>query len=288
MSKEANSSGQAARGAVSILFSFVLSLVLLAATVLLIVWGGLFYEKNFVSVLDPAYYDGCLETIEKQARYYTLPTGIDPTAPEGVFREDELQYHVTQYISAAYKGETYEPDLSEPRERLIGRTKELFQGEGLPEDQNTDEIIEAYADDILEIYTEYAKMPGLSLITNLRGRFAKLFVPVLAVLAVAAVLFSLLIRKLHHFPHRAYRYLAYACGGTAVMCFALPGWMLLTGKYKGLNLQPAYFYHFGVSLIEHLLRLCLIGGAVWLAVMLLCILISGLKRRSLIRKAQME
>ena len=65
------------------------------------------------------------------------------------------------------------------------------------------------------------------------------------------------------------------------MCFVVPSYMYLSGVYLGLNFTPQYFYHFGTSLVAHVLKLCMFAGLGLLVVTVVLILvIASLRGRS--------
>lgn len=268
------------RNVVSYVFSFFLSVALLLLMVVAVLRVGVFSDSGFTSMLDDAYYSYTLEYIEDEANYYTLPTGIDPAVLEGVFTSAEVHTDVDAFISTAFNGVSYEPDTTAARERLTNNVRAAFASDGVvmgesgeAASEDIESIITAYVDDIMKIYVEAVKMPGMDAIVQVYNLFIKYFVFALVGLLVFAALMVFLIMRLHRFPHRGLRYVAYATGGAALMGFVVPFIAYRSGFYKGIGLSPQYFYHFGVSLISRVLLLCMLGAAVLLVATIVLILV---------------
>lgn len=272
------------RQVVSLIFGFFLSLALLAEVLLLVVHVGVFSQAGFLSVLDDAYYEYALAYVNDQATYYTLPTGIGTEVLEGVFGQGELRRDAEGYVNGAFIGVNYEPDLSRIESKLHDNVIAFFSGSGVEVTAETEEIASSYASEIVVIYRSVAKMPGLDAIASVRSRLVQFTLIGAVAIAVLLVVLVAALLRMHHYAHRALRYVAYAMGGAAIMAFAVPFAIWHSGAYLGIGLTPQYFYHFGISLIEHVLRLCMIGGGALLAMMLATIVLVGMLRRKVIER----
>lgn len=276
----------ASRNAVSLVFGFFLSLSVLFIMILLVLRIGVVSRVGFVSVMDNDYYRYTLDYIEDQARYYTLPTGIDPTVLEGVFSIDEVRNDVDGMLSGKLNGSGYNPKTDAMSKRLSDNVYRMFAADGvaIAEGSSADEIVTSYVDEITSIYKEAVTMPGIDMIVRVREEFRQWYVVGLVTfVALSAVLIASIVR-LHHYKHRALRYISYSVGGASLMGFVLPLILLLSGFYKGLSLSPQHFYHFGVSLISRVLTLFMIGAGVLFALMLIIIVIATHMRTNAVKK----
>lgn len=276
----------ASRNAVSLVFSFFLALTMLLIMVLLALRIGVVSRVGFVSVLDNDYYQYTLDYIEDQTRYYTLPTGIDPTVLDGVFTIGEVKNDVDGMLTGKLNGSGYNPKTEEMSKRLTDNVYRIFTADGVSvaEGSSADEIVTSYVDEIMGIYKEAITMPGVDVIVRIRDEFKQWYVVgLITCVALSAVLIASIVR-LHHYRHRAMRYISYSMGGAALMGFVLPLILLISGFYKGLSLSPQYFYHFGVSLISRVLIIFMIGAGVLFALMLLCIIIATRMRTTAVKK----
>lgn len=271
------------RNVVSIIFSFFLSITLVAEALVLVVHVGVFTDMAFLTVLDDAYFRYTLETIESEAKTYTMPTGIDPSVLEGVFGVEEIKGAVTESVRATYKGNTYTPSVVGPTERLDANVRAYLSQGGNISAQDIDAITTAYVEDIMNIYRTNLQLPGLSVLAPLRVRYSQYTLIGAVVLAAIALGLTVALTRLHHYRHRGLRYVAYATGGAALMCFIVPFVFFQSKYYLGINLAPQYFYHFAVSLIEHLLRMCFIAAGVYLVLTIVVIVLVYRKRAHIIK-----
>ena len=269
------------RNWVSLVLSFFLALALVAEAALLIVHVGVFSEGGFLSVLDETYYQLVRTYVDDQCYYYTIPTGIKPEVARDLFTVEDVQYDVRQHILGTFAGSEYEPDMSAAEELLTERVNSFFTESGVKLSAETDQICSTYVSEIMDIYRDVVKMPGLGTIANIRNSYMKYSLIGSVVVGLAIIILTVTIQRLHHFPHRAMRYLAYATGGAALMCFVVPFAIYQSGAYLGLNFTPQYFYHFGTSLVAHVLKLCMFAGLGLLVVTVVLILvIASLRGRS--------
>lgn len=279
MSSHSHGSG---RTAVSLIFSFFLSLLLVALVALLVLDLGVLPKASFLSFFDSDYYGYLLSDINDQTRYYTTPTGIKASVLEGVFTQGKVKADSQGYVKAAFDGTTYEPDLTSLREKLAQNVLDSFAADGVEETDETRQIAASYVDEIMGIYTKEVQLPGLSTIAKYRSKVLTLASAGAVGVALLCVLLAVLISRLHHYRHRAMRYYAYATGGAALMSFVVPCALYVSKFYAGLGLAPQYFYHFGITVIERILTYCMVGGAVLLVVTIILIAASARMRKRLV------
>ena len=270
-----------ARKVVSYVFSFFLALDTMAIALLVVLNMGLFSERSLISALDETYYTYVKDYIETQAEYYTLPTGIKASVLDEVFTLEDIQINTNRIITNSINGNSFTPDVSKEREKLLANVKASFATDGVETAEGTeaDAVADSYVDEIMKIYTDALKIPGIDAISNVQNGFSKAFPIALVALILLAVAFVLIIVRLHHYLHRSLRYVAYACGGASLMLLVVPAIIQVSGFYYGLHLEPQYFYYFVVSMIERILRLTLIAGAVMAAASVVVALICGALRQ---------
>ena len=284
MSRRRHHGQSTSRDVISAIFAFFLSLTLMFIMVLTALRVGVMTSAGFNALLGEEYYDYALEYVETQAKYYTMPTGIDPTVLNNVFSRDELKESVQGSIAGAFDGSGYAINSTAMCSRLETNVRNAFANEGVNTSEGgaAEEIVKSYVKDIDDLYKSVVKMPGLDVIAQIRNTFLRYYLIGVIVLCVLALVFTVLIMRLHHHPHRALRFVAYAAGGAALLGFVVPCIVYVSGFYKGLSLTPQYFYHFGVSLVSHTLRSCMISSVFPLVLMVVLIVIIGrLRKRSM-------
>lgn len=278
------------RDSVSLIFGFFLSLALLGIMVITVIRLGVMTWGGFTYIVDDEYYELTLKYIEEETNHYTLPTGIDPSVLDGVFDVEEVKQQASSVIAGALDGSGYKPNTKAVRDRLTKNVQKLFTSDNvkLEEGNTAYKIVDGYVNDIMAIYDDAIVMPGLDAVVQIRDVYGSYYPVALVCLVALAALMIILIMRLHHFAHRAMRYVAYATGGAALMGFVVPCILYFSGFYKGLNLRPEFFYHFGVSLVQHVLRLCMVGSAALLLIMFIEIFAIGRMRGKAMHKGRLR
>lgn len=266
---------------VSLLFAFLLSLVLPGITLLAAVWLACFDRDIFYrNMAEVGYYAGVTNEILDLAEDYTLPTGMDLTVLDGILDGEIVSRDVNGYISAAFSGTVYTPDLESFAGTLTDNVHQFFEREGMEESDDREEQVREYVESIEAIYLETVKMPLLDYLMQAKNLYGKLLAPGFGILGFLAVLLVILILRMHHYLHRGLRYVAYAFGGASLMAGILPAAAYLSGFYYRIHLEPEYFYRFAMQYVDTLLEFCLYMSGLWLAAMISCLaLIWTLKRR---------
>lgn len=279
-----------ARDAVSLVFAFFLSIALVGMMLLTVLRVGLLTKDGFMSVLDDQYCEYLLTFIEEQSEYYTLPTGIDPVVLEDVFEFQEVRQNVDNYVSSVFGGYTFKPDVARPRERLEANVRNAFVSDGVVVDKSeeADEVASAYVDEVIAFYADTVQPAGLDSAVKVANLYSKYYLYAMLGCSAFALVMVVLLVRLHHFVHRSLRYMAYAFGGAALMGFVVPAVLFVLGTYKGLNLSPQYFYHFGVTLIERVFMLCMLGSLVLVAAMAVMALVVARLRKGAMQKKRIR
>ena len=278
------------RDTVSIVFGFFLSLFVALFALLVVLRFFVVTPRGVIAAADDSLYSQVLEYVEQQANYYTLPTGIDPSVLKGVFEAEEVRRDVDASIEAAFAGQDYAPNTTAARERLGQRLNAAFAADGVvaaggATNAELEKISKSYTDEIMEIYTSAVKMPGLDAVPTINGYMSKYGLIALGVCALLCCVLVILIVRLHHHVHRSIRYITYSVGGAALMLLVIPLVMYASGFYKGLSVEPQYFYTLCVSLISHALRTCMFaGGALIVVAILLAIVGSKLRGKAITHK----
>ncbi|MBP5155438.1 MAG: hypothetical protein J6252_02520 [Clostridia bacterium] len=254
------------RKVIAYLLSFILSLLLLLSTLCLVAYFRVMSERHIINTLGDEYYEGVLKTAVASAEDITMPTGIDVSVIDGVFDIDGVKRDVNGYISAAFAGETYTPDTEASDNRLYKNVSEFLDSHDVTLVNEKKETIDAYIKEINAEYALHTKLPGLGIISKYRTKYLKIVTIAFFVLLGLSVIITAIIIKMYRHPHRGMRFIAYATGGTALMALAAPLYLLIGGRYKGLNLSPEHFYNFAIRLITRLLVSCVIAAVIWLLI----------------------
>ena len=270
-----------ARFIVSYVLSFVLSLILLCGSVLVAIEISLFNQNSFVGLVGRNYYTAVYDEVTSGMRSYTIPTGIDVSVVEGIVSVDDIMSDLNGCMYSIFEGSDYTPDLTKMDEQLRANVKASFEGLEL---ENQDEIIDAYVEDINNVYINNIKMPVLKYIVKAKTVYDRYLIPALIILLGLVVLIGATLIMMYRRRYKGLRYLAYATGAAAVMSFGLPFYVLIKGIYRNFLLSPEHFYNLRVSYIRNALMTCLSVALFWAVVTVLLALSAGSLRKRTIKK----
>ena len=268
----------AARGLTCSVFAFFLAIVFFLEAALAVLNLGVLSKWGFRTVCDDEFYGYLTNYVNEQARYYTLPTGIDPEVLEDVFVKDNIQSSFESNLSSLLDGASNTLNVTKPATTLREHTIAFLEANksGLSEDVDT--IADAYVEQIMEVYRTSARIPGLQTLAGYRAKAMRISLVAALVLAVCACVLIASIMGLHHFPHRALRHVAHALGGAALMCMVAPGAVLAWKPYRGLAVAPQFFYHFCMRIIERgLVGMICAGLVLVLATVALVVIIANMR-----------
>ena len=271
------------RKIISFVLSFLLSLSLLGVTALGCVKNGLFSTKTILRLMDEEYCTAVRKETEDALSDYTIPTGIDTSVVEGVVTVSDVTTDVKGYIYAAFAGNDYSPNTTLMDERIKANVVKFFEENSAELDQDTDEIIDKFIAELDAVYTASIELRIINAVVKANKVFSRFYMPSLIALLVLSLILGTLCVKIHHYPHRGLRYVAYAVGGTSLMSLIFPTILLASGKYKNLMFEPEHFYKLAINYIRGFLMQFIWAAAIWLFVMVLLNIIVSLLRKEKIK-----
>ena len=278
-------SNEKTRQFVSILFSFLLSILLVLLSILVILRIAASESSIQKIANDKTYHGIILGDIQNSAHDYTLPTGIDPAVLEDVFEETEVSRDVKIAISNAFAGIVdTEPDTSELEKRIKAKVTEFYENDSEQlVNVDMDSVVQAYARDIAEIYTNGVKIIGIEYVYK-ASTFLSRYAPV-AIMLVALLcgVLAMMCVRMHHYPHRGLRYVAYATGSAALSVFAGPFALYVSRIYTKLNISYHSLYYIVTAFISHVLFLFFFAAAALVLLTVLVIILIGVRRKQVIK-----
>ena len=277
------SSPSFARNAVSIIFSFILMLMLTLLGLLVIVRVAA--TSGFISrSCDPIYAAYVKAYVEDAAIDYTLPTSIDISVAEDLFTEDKIHQDSLKAVRAAFNRTEFSPDIKKFKEELSERVNNYFESSGTAAGGQTVEITNAYVDEIMDIYVDVFDIPGLSAIAEMIHQYGWYLWIAIVVVAAFSVVLIILCVKLHHWPHRGLRYVAYSTGSAFLVTLAAPLTAYISSFYTRIQITPQYVYYLLTTYVQHVLEACFIAAGFWLAVTVVLMAVIGHRRKQAMNK----
>ena len=270
---------------VSYLFSFLLSILLTLLSALVILRVTLSETSIQKIAKDTTYHGIILEDIRNNAYDYTLPTGIDPAVLDDVFDETEIARDVRIAISNAFAGIVdSQPDTTELKNRIMTKATAFYEqnGEQLA-DVDPEAVVQAYANDIAEIYTNGVKIIGIEYVTKISTFFSRYAPVAMLLLALLCGVLVMMCVRLHHYLHRGLRFVSYATGAAALSVFLGPCALYVSKIYTRINIEYHSLYYIVTAYISHILILFFAAAAVLLLLTVGVIVLISVKRKKVIK-----
>lgn len=270
------------RKGISYVFSFILSMFLLLGTVCFAALNSLFSESFFCSVIQNDYYEAVLTEIVTEAEDYTIPVGLELSVLDGVFTIDDVKRDVNGHVTAAFRGYEFRPNLESENARLYANVAAYLEEGHVAVEGETEEVIQAYIEDINDIYLDKVPMPGMALIKAAREKVKGVVTAALIVLFALSFILAVVLLRLYRYPHQGMRFISYAAGGCALMCFVLPFWLYLSKVYAHVLVTPQYFYIFVSGYLRCVLESFMKTALIWLFITVGCMVYIYLSKNGLL------
>ena len=291
----------------SFLFAFLLAFALFGLS--LIVTSGYILSKGYVNhCLDRSYIDGLMGTIHDDIEDYTLPTGIDLSVTKDLFPREKIEKDMRSYVDSTFKIRESTIDTADQEEQLKQNTLAFLKESGAPTEmvnpkesekeldqesvdaynaavEDTYAAVDEYVSDIVEIYRKDLRITGLDYIVKAGNDYHRYF-PFLVVIALLfGALNGFFCVKVHSLPHRGLRYLVYAFTGAALMSFAAPFALLVSGVLNRLTIQPSYFRDFIARYAKGAIWQMLLFAGLWFIIAFVVLaIVSSLRKKSMKRR----
>ena len=288
-----NDSREKSRTIISYIFSFVLSLFVLLGTVCIVVLACLFSEGFFFNVIEDDYYESVLSEVVTAAEDYTIPAEFDISVLDGVFTVSDVRRDVNGYITAAFRGYNYKPDMQSQNSELYANVSNFIAENNVPVEGDQESVISAYVEEIDNIYLDKVTIPGINLIEMAREKVKGFITVALILLFAFSLILCVVLIRLYRYPHQGARFIAYSAGGCTLMSFVLPFYFYLSKVYERVQISPEYFYRFVTSYIRHILFSFMQASLIWLILTIACVvfvylsknnMLGGKLRKKLMRK----
>lgn len=248
------SNNKALKFILSSILAFVLSVLLTSLTYI----GDLYFRGLNTGVLTGAimntnYSVELMESLYEDCESLTLPIGLPVEVVHDIFDLEDIKKDVSASVKATLDGVEYNPDMTLIREKLLANVNDYLDKEQL---KLTDEQ-EGYLKEYVElIENEYMNNIELVVITKAMpywNSFMKIIgIAVIGIIVLSGIIVVSII-KMHHWLHRALRFITYSTIAAFFMSVVPPIMMYVSHFYERLAISPKYFYMAMIYIIDEFL-----------------------------------
>ena len=268
------------------LFSFLLSVFLTIASVLMAIRIGFFNKELIFEYLDKVdFYNEVQQEVYKQVSYEIVPTGLELDLIDETIPIEKIHNDVNGYIKACFDNTEYAIDTTEIEDAMYQNIMDQFENMERQEDTGTQEHARRFISNIMEKYPDIIKFPYIKEFSDISARIQPLITLIMIAAIVMGVVCILFLLLLQRWKHRSLRYIIYAILAAAIMTVVMPVYLLIQKTYEGLGIRPIYLYNFCMEYIKASLFSFVWIGIVWLGIaVFLMIVIKLMKERLKKRK----
>ncbi len=269
----------------SCIISFILSILLTMICYTLGTYFGLFNKALLLDAMNKSsYYESVNEYTLEQAEDLAIPAGLDSSVFKDVFSLENTYREGKAYLEATLNGTSYVIDTSSIRDSLSSNITSYADINDISYDADNSQSIDEFIDRVCELYSANLAVPYLSYYKGLKTSFTKVIIVGVPLLLVLSIFAAFLLTRLDNWLHRALRYIAYSFLGAAVMTAIAPGILLITRRYRYLNISPAYINKLLSNYLGQSLFIYVYSAFILLAIAMIIIVIIYYMRSKLIRR----
>lgn len=246
--------------------SFLLSVFVTALGILISVKLGFATNNSVVDAINEVKYaDMVYDELMLKCEAIAIPNALTKEVFDGVFSKEMLNSDCTMYLEAQLNDKTVSVDTERARQTLIDNINDYIKRKNLKVDGDQDEIINEFADKIMQYYVDLIQVPYAGQVGNvfrLVSGYFKLICPAMLVFSAGIIYALFLFNKRK--KNRGFRYMAYSFMSGAISVLIIPIAGYNSGFYKRLQIYPEYVYRFIVKYIENGLLIMTIIGCILL------------------------
>ena len=242
----------------SILFSFLLTLLIFILVVNMGLCYGLFSNNCIISTLNEAnLYNKVYE--ELQQNIYEIMDSYDMPLElfDDVIDQKRVYMACNTYVNKALQKETAQISTDRLLADLNDKLGLYYESMGQAVDT---EEAQALIHDLEQLYISKVQIPVIGIVFELRKGFAsvlKLAYP-LPLLLTAVIIVCLL--RLYRHKYRSVRYLNYAMLSASLLLISFCSAFIISKGYKWFDILPDYYGDFFVAFGRQTIQACLYAG----------------------------
>lgn len=260
--------------AINILFTFLLTLLLIVLFLCLDLYFGVFHDKSILrKVNESNYYNEVHKVLNTEAEGLVTEAGLPASVMKDVITLERVYINGKQHIEIALQGREADISTVKLREKLLENINGYLAGVNIFQDKDLSTDVEELVTEVEKMYLQGIQMEYIHYLTNYRIKFISSLRWVLPVLLLSIGVICYFLINMQPYKHRGVRQIDYALKASSILAIGTAVYLLATGKYEQSGITPEYYRRFiSLSLqwdCQVLLYLGCIGAAVSLVLITL-------------------
>ncbi len=261
---------------ISLMFTFILTLLLIVLLVCLDLNFGVFHDKSIIrKVNESNYYNEIYKELNKKAEKLVTEAGFPVSALQDVITLERVYINGKQYVETTLRGEKMEISTVKLQDKLLENMNEYLAGSNILLNKELTSGMEGLATDIDRMYQQGIRLEYIRYLAEYRLKylsFIRWFLPGI-LLMIGAVSYFLI--RMHPFRHRGIRYIDYALNAASLLAIGTAVYMLRSGFVKQTGITPEYYRNFLSLSLRWDYQVLLYLGCIGVAISLVLITLIG-------------
>lgn len=261
---------------VSNLFAFCLTLLFFLLYVCMGFTFGVFNQKNISNKLNESrYYKEVYKEITKNAEAIVQKAGFSTTILKNAITLENVHVEGNNYIKMVQAGKEPQIKTGKQNDRIKSNLKLYLDEKNI---QQTDQFNSKVNQMIFNIDAEFQNsisLPFVRYMTKYRGQFQDLMKIIFPVLLLLISILCWFLVRMHRHRHHGLRYIACALIASSTMIVSATIYLLLSGIYRKLDINPEYYQSFINALMKSDINIFLYFGGTGLILSVVLISFTG-------------
>ena len=271
------------RSIISVLLSFVLSLIIFVLVIVACTSATLF-DQNFIlkRLNESNYYRATVNSTIENFQALGIPGGIPEEVFDDIINEEFVKNDIVDMLWDSYNNVPYQANLEPLKTRLNNEFVNYANENNIEITDETEESLKTLVNYCADEYKNQISNPVISFLGQIKVTVYNILVAALIIMTVMISLILVFLFKMQHYKHRAIRYIVYSQFAALLMTAVIPAIVLINKIYTKIHISPEHLYNFCVSISQdYLITLLLSGAALGIIGVALLIVIPQVKKKYL-------
>lgn len=270
---------------ISSIYSFFLSLLLLALTVIIGLYFGVFNNRIIVSKVNESnYYNEVLKEVNDRAEIIISKTGLNSSVLNEVITLEKIYISGKYYIEDTLSGKDHVINTASIRDRLTQNIDQYLIEQEIERTEELDKGVNEIVSAVEQEYKRGVRFQFVQFVTEYKLQYVEFIQWALPILILFIALISYLLIRIQKYKHRGIRYITYAVMSSSLMTVLTATYLLLLRFYDKVEVSPQYYNRFLANYLRWDIQVYIYLGGIGAVISALLIMYVGyLKNRRVLR-----
>ena len=233
------------RHATSVVFSFLLTLLIFMLLINIGICFGIFSNNAVIRTLNKTdYYEKIYADIHVKIQELLKSADMPAELFDNVINKRRVHVAANNYVNKTLLGEEALLDNDKLARELNDSILSYYDTLGTEQNVETDTITKELIYNTELVYNNGIQNPTINIILDIREQIIKVIIYLYPILIILIAVISFCLFKLYRHKHRALRYVNYAMLSASLLLIILSTGYIVKGNYEWLNGLPDFYSDF--------------------------------------------